>query len=284
MTPPKNRAAWNLANKVRPFKVADPPYTPPSSGQVVVKYTAPAINPLDRAMQLIGPVLARYLKYPFVLGCDVADEVVEVGPGVKRFRVGDCALESATGQAKEIPAATAVLGQSGKPRTVIVAGGASSVGSNAVQPAASAGYRVLSTSSPKSFSYIKGLGLGAAHVFDYDSKTLVKDLLGALKGFELVGAYTIVHGAVRACTAVMKKHYPKLTRKRIAVAGSILPGDKLQSFVGKGTHLMIIVGDIIKSTRTRLATGIDAKFILLDGLLTVRASWLASTWTFFHKH
>ena len=73
-----------------------------------------------------------------------------------------------------------VLGKSGKPRTVIITGGESSVGSNAVQLAVSAGYQVLSTSSPKNFDYVKGLG--ATHVFDYRSKTLVKDLLGACRG------------------------------------------------------------------------------------------------------
>lgn len=320
---PKNQAAWIPAKKVLPFKVDDAPYTPPGPGQVVVKNTAVAINPFDWVLQFIGPALAGYIKYPFILGTDVAGEVVEVGPDVERFRVGDRVLGSATALAKEvnrpaeggfqlytvmrqhmlaptpshvtdeqacvlglglgtaayglfhpdylgldmpkIPAPTDVMGKSGKPRTVIITGGSSSVGSNAVQLAVSAGYQVLSTSSPKNFDYVKGLG--ATYVFDYKSKTLVKDLLGALKGRELVGAYTIGDGAVEACTAVMKKHDAKLTRKRIAVAGAIIPADKLTSFVGKGTFFMGMVGGMIKSTRTRLTTGVEAKFILVDGLV-----------------
>ncbi|KAH8594181.1 chaperonin 10-like protein [Bisporella sp. PMI_857] len=320
---PNNQAAWIPAKKVRPFKVDDAPYTPPGPGQVVVKNTAVAINPFDWVLQYIGPALARYIKYPFIFGTDVAGEVVEVGPNVERFCVGDRVSGSATAIAKEvnspteggfqlytvmrqhmltpipshitdeqasvlglglgtaafglfspdylgldlpkIPAPTEVVGKSGKPRAIIITGGASSVGSNAVQLAVSAGYQVLSTSSPKNFDYVKGLG--ATHVFDYRSKTLVKDLLGALKGHELVGAYTIGDGAVKACTAVMRKHDPKLTRKFIAVAGTIIPPEKLTSFVGKGTFFIGMMGDMIKSSGTRLRTGVEAKFILVDGLI-----------------
>ncbi|KAJ6072377.1 hypothetical protein N7467_010462 [Penicillium canescens] len=320
---PKNQAAWIPAKKVLPFEVGDAPYTPPGPGQVVVKNTAVAINPFDWVLQYIGPAVAGYIQYPFIFGTDVAGEVVEVGPDVKRFRVGDRVSGSATALAKEvncsaeggfqlytvmrqhmltptpshitdeqacvlglglgtaayglfhpnylaldmpqIPAPIDALGKSGKPRTVIITGGASSVGSNAVQLAVSAGYQVLSTSSPKNFDYVKGLG--ATHVFDYRSKTLVKDLLGALAGRQLVGAYTIGRGAVEACTAVMKNHDAKLTRKFIAVAGTIVSPTKLTTFVGKGTYLMGMVGSMIKSTGTRLTTGVEARFILVNDLV-----------------
>ncbi|GFG19311.1 zinc-binding alcohol dehydrogenase domain-containing protein cipB [Aspergillus udagawae] len=320
---PNNQAAWIPAKKARPFKVGDAPYTPPGPGQVVVKNTAVAINPFDWVLQFIGPAVAGYIKYPFVFGTDVAGEVVEVGPDVERFRVGDRVFGSATAIAKEvnraaeggfqlytvmrehllaptpvhitdeqacvlglglgtaawglfhpdylgldmprIPAPTDVVGKSGLPRTVIITGGASSVGSNAVQLAVSAGYQVISTSSPRNFDYVKSLG--ATHVFDYRSRTLVKDLLAALQGRELVGAYTIGRGAVDACTAVMRHHDVRLMRKRIAVAGAIIPADKLTTFVGKGTYLIGMVGGMIKSTGRRLRTGIEAKFILLDGLV-----------------
>ncbi|KAF4151949.1 hypothetical protein CNMCM6069_002804 [Aspergillus lentulus] len=164
-----------------------------------------------------------------------------------------------------VPAPTDVVGKSGLPRTVIITGGASSVGSNAVQLAVSAGYGVISTSSPRNFDYVKSLG--ATHVFDYRSRTLVKDILAALQGCELVGACAIGRGAVEACTAVMKHHDVRLTRKRIALAGAIIPPDKLTTFVGKGTYLMGMVGGMVKSTARRARTGVEAKFILLDGLV-----------------
>lgn len=320
---PKNQAAWIPAKKARPFKVGDAPYTPAGPGQVVVRNTAVAINPFDWVLQFIGPAIASYIKYPFIFGTDVAGEVVEVGPDVERFRVGDRVFGSATAIAKkvnrpaeggfqlytvmrqhmlaptpahitdeqacvlglglltaawglfhpnylgldmpQVPAPTGVVGKSGLPRAVIITGGASSVGSNAVQLAVSAGYQVLSTSSPKNFEYVKGLG--ATQVFDYRSRTLSKDLLAALRGHELVGALTIGRGAVEACTAVMKHHDVRLTRKRIAVAGAIIPAEKLTTFVGKGTYLMGMVGGMIKSNARRRRTGVEAKFILLDGLV-----------------
>ncbi|KAL4774745.1 chaperonin 10-like protein [Aspergillus nidulans var. acristatus] len=323
---PKNRAAWIPAKKVIPFKVGDAPYTRPGPGQVVVKNGAVAINPFDWVLQFIGPALAGYIRYPFIFGTDVAGEVVEVGPGVTRFAVGDRVCGSATAIAKEVndpveggfqlytvlrvhmltpvpagisDAQASVLGlglgtaafglfhkdylaldmpqlaekgrgvvqrgSSGSPRAVIITGGASSVGSNAIQLAVAAGYEVLSTSSPKNFDYVKGLG--ASHVFDYRSKTLAKDLLSALKGKELVGAYTIGAGAVEACTLVMRKHDPALTRKFIAVAGEIIPPEKLTTFVGKGTYLIGMLGGMVKSSIRQHRTGVVAKFILVDGLV-----------------
>lgn len=110
-------------------------------------------------------------------------------------------------------------------------------------------------------------GLGATKVFDYRSKSLVKDLLVALQGHKLVGAYTIGSGAAEACTAVMKTHYPKLTRKFITVAGAIISSENLTTFVGKGTYLIGMMGGIIKSIETRIRTGVNAKFGLLNGLV-----------------
>ena len=53
----------------------------------MVKNAAVAINPLDWAKQDLGALLFSWIKYPFVLGSDVAGEVLEVG--VNRFRVGE---------------------------------------------------------------------------------------------------------------------------------------------------------------------------------------------------
>lgn len=318
---PENKAAWIPAKKVIPFKVGDAPYTSPGRGQVVIKTAAVAINPFDWVLQYIGPVLAGHLAYPFILGSDVAGKVVEVGPGVDRFKVGDrvCGIASAIAKEANNPAEGAfqlytvlrenmisptpshvtdeqasVLGlglgtaayglfhpdylalelpqaheteekKAAKQRTVIITGGSSSVGCNAVQLAMAAGYRVLSTSSPKNFDMVKKLG--ASEVFDYNSKTLVKDLLTAVEGHELRGAYTIGEGAVEACTAVMQKHDPKLTRKFIAVAGAIIPAEKLTTFVGKGTFLMSMIGGMIMLSSKQWTTGVKAKIIMVDGLI-----------------
>ncbi|KAI1751551.1 GroES-like protein [Xylaria castorea] len=71
-------------------------------------------------------------------------------------------------------------------KTVLVAAGASSVGSNAIQLAVASGYEVFTTSSPRNFKHCTSLG--AAKVFDYHSPTLVSDIKSALKGKHLAGA------------------------------------------------------------------------------------------------
>ncbi|RYP02756.1 hypothetical protein DL764_005630 [Monosporascus ibericus] len=70
--------------------------------------------------------------------------------------------------------------------TVLVWGGASSVGSNAIQLCVAAGYEVITTASARNFHYAKKLG--AAQVFDYNSPTVHADLLNAFKGNTIAGA------------------------------------------------------------------------------------------------
>ncbi|KAI9692689.1 MAG: hypothetical protein M1820_009439 [Bogoriella megaspora] len=79
---------------------------------------------------------------------------------------------------------------------LLVWGGASSVGSNAIQLATAAGYEVMATASPKNFEYVKQLG--ASHVFDYRSSTVVSDLVNVLKEKKLIGAFDAIGGAAWA--------------------------------------------------------------------------------------
>ncbi|KAI1427793.1 zinc-binding oxidoreductase CipB [Xylaria sp. FL1777] len=69
--------------------------------------------------------------------------------------------------------------------TLLVWGGASSVGSNAIQLAIAAGYEVITTASSHNFEYVKKLG--ASQVFDYSSPTVREDLLTALELKTLAG-------------------------------------------------------------------------------------------------
>lgn len=65
-------------------------------------------------------------------------------------------------------------------KTLFIWGGASCVGSNAIQLAVAAGYEVITTASAKNFEYVKGLG--ASQVFDYNTPTMNDDIVKALKG------------------------------------------------------------------------------------------------------
>ena len=88
-------------------------------------------------------------------------------------------------------------------KTLLVWGGASSVGSNAIQMGVAAGYDVVTTASPKNFEYVKKLG--ATLALDYNSKTIVDELIEALKDKTVAGAFDSIgiNGAFEACTAIL---------------------------------------------------------------------------------
>ena len=199
-------------------------------------------------------IMFSFLKYPFILGIDTAGEVVEVGPGVTRFKVGDRVVGHANGAdekynspshgafqaytvllvnaASPIPStlsyesaavlplglSTAACGlfqkdqlglqypsASAKPigKTLLVWGGSTSVGCNAIQLAVAAGYEVFTTCSPRNFDYVKKLGASLA--FDYNSKTVVNDLVHAFEGKSTAGAISIGARAAENCLDVLDK-------------------------------------------------------------------------------
>lgn len=77
--------------------------------------------------------------------------------------------------------------------TLLIWGGASSVGSNAIQLAVAAGYQVITTASPKNFSYVKNLG--ASEAFDYNSSSIGDDLVRYFKGKTIAGALDCIGGS-----------------------------------------------------------------------------------------
>jgi NADPH:quinone reductase-like Zn-dependent oxidoreductase len=251
---PSNKAAWLVAAKANPLEVKPAPYTAPRENEIVVKNGAVAINPIDRMKQEMASLIFSWIKYPFILGSDLAGEVVEIGSAVSGFKVGDRVVAHAVGTSKNrnssaegafqeyavvlahmaslIPsnlsyerAAVLPLGTSTaacglfqkdqlalqypsvppKPtgKTLLVWGGSTSVGSNAIQLAVAAGYEVITTASPSNFDYVKNLG--ASEVFDYKSRTVVSDLIRAFKDRTVAGALSIGEGAAEACMDVLDK-------------------------------------------------------------------------------
>ncbi|KAI8575776.1 hypothetical protein K450DRAFT_260143 [Umbelopsis ramanniana AG] len=254
--PPINTAAWLPAKQANPLEVKSAPYTPPSADQVVVKNHAVAINPVDYIIQNMGNLIFAWLKYPFILGTDLAGEIVEVGgDAASRFKIGDRVLALAAGTDRDrnnpaecasqnytvvpadlvahIPAklsyeeaavlplglATAASGlflkdflglelptvpaRPSTGKTLIVWGGSTSVGCNAIQLAVAAGYEVFTTASPRNFELVKKLG--ASQVFDYNEKTVIQDMISALKEKDLAGALTIGPGSVSLCLDILSK-------------------------------------------------------------------------------
>lgn len=89
-------------------------------------------------------------------------------------------------------------------KTVLIWGGASSVGSNGIQLAKAAGYEVIATASGKNSEYVKSLG--ASEVFDYKSANVVGDLVEAFKDRTLVGVLDCIGSeAAKMSVEVVKK-------------------------------------------------------------------------------
>lgn len=264
---PTNHAAYLPSRLASSLSVSTAPYTPATADTLVVRVRAVAINPVDWLIQRRGNLMFTWLEYPFILGFDVAGEVVEVGSSVASFRVGDRVGGFANGTDKpvndaaqggfqeyvvlqpdvtfQIPdimsfeeAAVIPLGlvtaiaalfetdQLGlqlpsEPRgeksnqTVLIWGGSTSVGCNAIQLAVAAGYDVVSTASPKNFDFVKKLG--ASQVFDYNSPTVVADILAALQGQPLAGTLSIGDGAAEQCMTIVGGAAPG-SKKHVAMA------------------------------------------------------------------
>ena len=293
---PSNTAAW-LPSAKATLEVKSSPYNSPSPNEILLKTHAVAINPVDWAVQAMGPILFPHLSYPLVCGSDVAGEVVEVGSQVTRFKLGDRVVghamfmpedsSSASGgfqtyttllvkMASPIPASLSYEAASVIPlglstaacalyqkdflalphpslnptptnQTILVWGGSTSVGCNAIQLARSSGYNVITTSSPKNFAYMKRLG--ASHAFDYnDATAAIADILAVLEGSKeaLAGAVAIGNvgsadrgaTAANACVEIVEK--ATLCSKR---------------FVAMTLHLP-----------ETLPTGVSAKFVMGSSL------------------
>lgn len=248
-----NEALW-LDSARAAFRVGPAPTPAAGAGEVVVRARAVAVNPVDAVPGLARRFVYPWLRYPAVLGTDVAGEVVAVGAGVGRLRVGDRVVGLATGQEKfrnaaahgafqrlvvlaadlvaPVPDAvpltdaavlplaltTAAAGlfepdQLGlalpqaepvdQDATVLVWGASTSVGNNAVQLAAAAGYRVVGTASPRNAERVRELG--AAEVVDHHDPAAVDDLVRSLQGHRLAGTVAIGSGSLARTVRVARR-------------------------------------------------------------------------------
>lgn len=81
----QNQAAWLDAQRL-PLRIGEAPVPTPGPDEIVVKNHAVAMNPIDWHMQDMGIFIQ---EWPFVLGCDVAGEVHDIGSKCTRFKKGD---------------------------------------------------------------------------------------------------------------------------------------------------------------------------------------------------
>lgn len=249
-----NSSAAVLRGPRTPLVVEPAPVPEPDPDEVVVRVRAVAVNPVDWVVQGVGQVVYRWLRYPAVLGSDVAGEVVATGADVTRFRVGDRVFGLATGtdrgrdprhegafqhhtallerlvaptpsgltdaQAAVLPlgASTAACalfqpthlglrmpGTSSAPArgVVVVWGGSTSVGMNAVQLARAAGYDVVSTASPRNAAAVRALG--AELVVDHHDAGAVDALVAGIGTRPVLGAVALGPTSADACLRVLRR-------------------------------------------------------------------------------
>jgi hypothetical protein len=151
-------------------------------------------------------------------------------------------------------------------KTLLVWGGSTSVGSNAIQLAVAAGYDVIATASPKNFAYVKGLG--ASQAFDYNSSTAIKDIIAAFHGKTGAGAFAIGQGSTLACLDILQAIR---SDKFVAVASPPISFDAAP--VG-GARLPWLVPTLARLIRANAALtlkarmrGIRTKFIFGSSLV-----------------
>jgi NADPH2:quinone reductase len=198
------------------IQYGDLPKPQVTDSQVLVKTGAVAVNPIDTYIR--GGAPYWQLPVPFIIGCDLAGTVEEVGPQVKRFKKGDrvwcsnqglqgrqgtfaeyCAVDekwlypTPAGVSDDAVAASALVGITAhlglfreaklkKGETLFVNGGTGGVGSMVVQMAKAAGARVIATAgSAEKCAALKALGADAAVNYKTD------DILAAVKAFSAEG-------------------------------------------------------------------------------------------------
>ncbi|GJC88998.1 dehydrogenase azaJ [Colletotrichum liriopes] len=294
---PDNQAAWLTGKKVKPLEVRSAPYTPPGENEIVIRNRAVAINPVDWLKQEIGDFMYEWVKYPMILGNDIAGEVVEAGPGAsaKRFKVGDRVLGHAVGLDKRSNKTSEAAFQDyvvlranlaskipdfvsfeqaclfakdylnlqhptleAKPNgeTLLVWGGSTSVGCNAIQLAIGAGYEVIATASPKNFEYLKTLG--AKETFDYRSPTVVQEIITAFQGRTSAGAIAIGANSLIPCINIISASKGRKFVAQASVAGA---GKPPTSMAGLVSMIWALTSENVTATVKGKLSGVRSKFI-----------------------
>lgn len=113
--------------------------------------------------------------------------------------------------------------------TLLVWGGSSSVGTQTIQLARAAGVEVFTTASKHNHDMCKALG--AARVFDHTSNTVVDEIVDALKGKTVAGAYDAIAtgGTIEKCAEVLSR-----AQGNKFVAATLMPPEKLPGDVKSG--------------------------------------------------
>ncbi|KAK6211489.1 zinc-binding dehydrogenase [Colletotrichum tabaci] len=140
--------------------------------------------------------------------------------------------------------------------TLLVWGGSTSVGCNAIQLAVCAGYEVIATASPHNFEYLKTLG--AKEVFDYRSPTVVQDIIRSFQGQTSAGAFAIGANSLVPCVNIVAASEGRKFVAQASVAG---PGKPPTSLVGLASLIWAMTSESVTVTLKGKLSGVRTKFI-----------------------
>ncbi|MDZ4313092.1 MAG: NADP-dependent oxidoreductase [Cypionkella sp.] len=278
--------AWSLDRygKAQKLRMADLPDPVPSATEVLIRIHAAGLNPLDLKLRdgAFKPILPY--KPPFVLGHDLAGEVVAIGAEVTGFHPGDRVMarpcDGRIGTLAEliavdvadlapIPAnlsmaeaaalplvsltawqALVELGQVGPGQKVLIHAGTGGVGSIAIQLAKHLGAYVATTASAKNTEMLRDLG--ADQVIDYRNE----DFAQILSGYDLV--LCSLEGETLAKSVSILKSGGKL----ISISGPPMP--EFAKAKGLGFVLGLIFRVISRSIRRKArAAGVSYHFLFM---------------------
>jgi NADPH:quinone reductase-like Zn-dependent oxidoreductase len=193
------------------------PVPVPGQGELLVKNEAAGVNPVDYKIRSGKYPDVKEDKLPYILGRDVSGTIVQCGPSVSAFKVGDAliampaidrggyaeyvlvketeaahkpaALDSIGGGAVPLAALTAWQGlfrhgQVKEGQKVLIHGGSGGVGHFAIQFAKAKGAFVATTVSGENIDFVRGLG--ADQAIDYKAQRFEDELSDIDMVFDLV--------------------------------------------------------------------------------------------------
>ncbi|RKK70531.1 hypothetical protein BFJ69_g11793 [Fusarium oxysporum] len=192
-----NQAAWSLASKAKLLVVQDASMPKPGPMQVVIQSKVIALNPVEWKVQycmVLGVNDARfgaYQRYPLVyetLVSPVPEHMSLTQAVVLPLAITTAAVSLYHPNHLAFPLPQKDPIRTGK--TILIWGGASSVGATAVQLAVASGFKVVATASKRNHDLV--YSLGASLVLDYKSETIVDDAVAALEDYDLAGCYDAI--------------------------------------------------------------------------------------------
>ncbi len=178
-----------------------------------------------------------------------------------------------------LPAVDAVQ----RDETLLVWGGSTSVGLNAIQLARNAGYQVIATASPHNFPLLHHLG--AATCFDYHRTEVVEQIVRHLQNRPLAGILAIGAGSLQQAIRISRSTvgakrvasaYPTpqtrirgvLARRQGVAVSAIWGGTPVESFVGPAIYAGFLP-DALADGRYRPA---PPPLVVGDGLTAIPAA------------